>query len=94
MCLIQPSPIGLGLYVKAYLVNFAGGDVVFIGAVGIFLQTKDTKESHDLDFAAAKELSSDFLDSKQYFVRRVGGKDHSARIQGRHIHKRRQWNTC
>lgn len=51
------------------------GDVIFIGAVGIFLQTKETRESHDLDFAVAKELSPEFLDSKRYFVRRVGGKE-------------------
>jgi hypothetical protein len=50
------------------------GDVVFIGAVGIFLQTKATRESHDLDFAVAKELSAKILEDKRYFVRMVNGK--------------------
>lgn len=47
------------------------GDVVFIGAVGIFLQTKTTRESQDLDFATAKELPAELLDEKRYFIRRV-----------------------
>lgn len=51
------------------------GDVIFIGAVGIFLQTKETRESHDLDFAVAKELSSEFLESKQYLIHRISGKE-------------------
>ena len=51
------------------------GDVVFIGAVGIFLQTKATRESQDLDFAVAKELPVELLDEKRYFVRKVKGKE-------------------
>jgi hypothetical protein len=51
------------------------GDVVFIGAVGIFLQTKATRESQDLDFAVAKELPAEMLDEKRYFVRKVKGKE-------------------
>lgn len=51
------------------------GDVVFIGAVGIFLQTKTTRESQDLDFATAKELPAELLDEKRYFIRRVKGKE-------------------
>ena len=50
------------------------GDVVFIGAVGIFLQTKATREQ-DLDFAVAKELPAELLDEKRYFVRKVKGKE-------------------
>lgn len=51
------------------------GDVVFVGAVGIFLQTKATRESHDLDFAVANELPAELLDEKQYFMRKVKGKE-------------------
>jgi hypothetical protein len=51
------------------------GDVVFIGAVGIFLQTKTTRESQDLDFAVAKELPAEVLDKKSYFMRKVKGKE-------------------
>lgn len=51
------------------------GDVVFIGAVGIFLQTKATRESQDLDFAVAKELPAEFLDEKKYFMRKLKGKE-------------------
>ena len=51
------------------------GDVVFIGAVGIFLQTKATRESQDLDFAVGKELPAELLDEKRYFVRKVKGKE-------------------
>ena len=50
------------------------GDVVFVGAVGIFLQTRSTRESHDLDFAVAEELPAEMLDDKQYFVRNTKGK--------------------
>lgn len=46
--------------------------VVFIEAVGIFLQTKATRESQDLDFAVTKELPAEMLDDKRYFVRKVG----------------------
>jgi hypothetical protein len=51
------------------------GDIVFIGAVGIFLQTKATRESQDLDFAVVKELPAEILDEKQYFMRKVKGKE-------------------
>jgi len=51
------------------------GDVVFVGAVGIFLQTKATRESQDLDFAVARELPVELLDEKRYFVREVRGKE-------------------
>lgn len=51
------------------------GDVIFVGAVGIFLQTKATRESQDLDFAVAKELPAELLDEKRYFVRKVKGKN-------------------
>ncbi|AIC16411.1 hypothetical protein [Nitrososphaera viennensis] len=51
------------------------GDVIFVGAVGIFLQTKATKESQDLDFAVAKELRAELLDERGYFVRKTKGKE-------------------
>jgi len=51
------------------------GDVVFVGAVGIFLQTKATRESQDLHFAVSKELPAEMLDEKRYFVRKVKGKE-------------------
>lgn len=51
------------------------GDIVFVGAVGIFLQTKATRESQDLDFAVAKELPAELLDEKRYFVRKTKGKE-------------------
>lgn len=51
------------------------GDVVFVGAVGVFLQTKATRESQDLDFAVAKGLPAELLDEKHYFVRKAKGKE-------------------
>jgi hypothetical protein len=51
------------------------GEVIFVGAVGILLQTKATRESQDLDFAVAKELPAEMLDEKRYFVRKVKGKE-------------------
>ena len=51
------------------------GDVVFVGAVGMFLQTKATRESQDLDFTVARELPDELLDGKRYFVRKVKGKE-------------------
>lgn len=51
------------------------GDVIFVGAVGIFLQTKATRESQDLDFTVARKLPAELLDEKGYFVRRTKGKE-------------------
>ncbi|MGI0037249.1 MAG: hypothetical protein ACRD99_02685 [Nitrososphaera sp.] len=51
------------------------GDVVFVGAVRIFLQTKATRESQDLYIAVAKELPAELLYGKRYFVRKVKGKE-------------------
>lgn len=50
------------------------GDVVFIGAVAVMLHTKINRESADLDFAVAKDLTDEFLDEKEYFQFTENGK--------------------
>jgi len=45
------------------------GSVTFVGAVAVFLHTKNTRESQDLDFAVAKSISrEELLDKKYKFV--------------------------
>ncbi|MHB8602604.1 MAG: hypothetical protein ACYC6W_10275 [Nitrosotalea sp.] len=50
------------------------GDVIFIGAVAVMLHTKMTRESLDLDFVVAKELTNEFLEDKRYFKFEENGK--------------------
>lgn len=42
---------------EAVLVSEEIGDVTYVGAVAVFLHTKKTRESRDLDFAVASGLS-------------------------------------
>jgi len=42
------------------------GPVTFVGAVAVFLHTKNTRESQDLDFAIAKPITRDELLDKGY----------------------------
>lgn len=45
------------------------GPVTFVGAVAVFLHTKNTRESQDLDFVIAKPISrEELLDKKYRFV--------------------------
>ncbi len=63
------------LLTEAVKITHDLGEVVFVGAVGLFLQTKATRESQDLDFAVAKEVSVELLDEKRYFLHREKGKE-------------------
>lgn len=42
------------------------GPVTFVGAVAVFLHTKNTRESQDLDFAVARNISRKELLGKKY----------------------------
>lgn len=51
---------------EALTVNEELGGVIFIGAIARYLHTNNLRESRDLDFAVAKPLSDEFLNSKGY----------------------------
>lgn len=51
------------------------GPVVFVGAIAVFLQTKNTRESQDLDFAIAKPITNEELEKKGYRIINDGGKE-------------------
>ena len=42
------------------------GGVIFVGAIARYFHTNNLRESQDLDFAVAKPLSDEFLNSKGY----------------------------
>ncbi|MDE1764633.1 MAG: hypothetical protein KGI27_00010 [Thaumarchaeota archaeon] len=45
------------------------GPVTFVGAVAVFLHSKNTRESQDLDFAIAKPIArEDLLDKRYRFI--------------------------
>lgn len=44
------------------------GPVTFVGAVAVFLHTKNTRESRDLDFAIAKQITREELLDKKYKI--------------------------
>lgn len=51
------------------------GPVTFVGAVAVFLHTKNTRESRDLDFAIAKQITREELLDKKYKTVTEGGKE-------------------
>jgi len=60
---------------EALLIKNDLGNVVFVGAVGVLAHTKFGRESLDLDFVAAEELSDEFLEEKEYFKHGERGKE-------------------
>lgn len=51
------------------------GDITFVGAVAVYLHTKKTRESQDLDFAIASPISSEDLLQKGYKKINRNGKE-------------------
>jgi predicted nucleotidyltransferase len=51
------------------------GDVVFVGAVAVYLYTKRTRTTRDLDFAVASKITNDKLTKKGYPIFQEKGKD-------------------
>ncbi|NHI04339.1 hypothetical protein DYY67_1197 [Candidatus Nitrosotalea sp. TS] len=54
------------------------GPVTFVGAVAVFLHTKNTRESQDLDFAIMKPITREKLLDKNYrFITENGREKHT-----------------
>jgi len=51
------------------------GPVTFVGAVAVILQTKELRQSQDIDFVIADEISNDELLNKQYKIVQENGKE-------------------
>lgn len=51
------------------------GPVTFVGAVAVILQTKELRQSQDIDFVIANEISNDKLLNKQYKIVQENGKE-------------------
>lgn len=51
------------------------GPVTFVGAVAVFLHTKNTRESQDLDFAISKPITREELLNKNYRIVTENGKE-------------------
>jgi len=51
------------------------GPVTFVGAIAVFLHTKNTRESQDLDFAIAKPITREELLDKGYNFFERNGKE-------------------
>jgi hypothetical protein len=49
--------------------------VVFIGAVAVYLHTNAGRESRDLDFVVASNITDEELDNKEYYIFSENGKD-------------------
>jgi hypothetical protein len=49
--------------------------VVFIGAVAVYLHTNIGRESRDLDFVVASNITNEELDKKKYYIFSENGKD-------------------
>jgi len=51
------------------------GSVTFVGAVAVILQTNEFRQSQDIDFVIANEISNEELIEKQYRIRQENGKE-------------------
>lgn len=51
------------------------GPVAFVGAVAVFLHTKNTRESRDLDFAISKAITREELLDKNYKIITENGRE-------------------
>lgn len=51
------------------------GPVTFVGAVAVILQTKELRQSQDIDFVIADEISNEELLNKQYKIVQENGKE-------------------
>ena len=49
--------------------------VVFVGAVAVYLHTNMGRESRDLDFVVASNITDEELDKKKYYIFSENGKD-------------------
>ncbi len=58
---------------EAVLITKDLGDVTFVGAVAVFLHTKKSRESKDLDFVVADQITREqFLHLKYKFINENG----------------------
>ena len=57
---------------EAVLITRDLGEVVFLGAVAVFLHTRSGRESQDLDFVIVTPLTDEQLERKGYSKRREG----------------------
>jgi len=60
---------------EAVIITKELGPVTFVGALAVFLHTKNTRESQDLDFAIAKSISREELIKKGYKFISANGKE-------------------
>jgi len=51
------------------------GPVTFVGAVAVILQTNELRQSQDIDFVIADEISNEELLNKQYKIVQENGKE-------------------
>lgn len=63
------------LIIEAVKITNELGSVTFVGAIAVFLHTKDTRESQDLDFAMATPLSRKELLDLDYTFISTNGKE-------------------
>lgn len=59
---------------EAIVVSNELGDVTYVGAIGVYLHTRKTRESQDLDFAVASGLSREDAIKKGGYTKRVENK--------------------
>lgn len=58
---------------EAVLITYDLGDATFVGAVAVFLHTKKSRESQDLDFVVAEQIPREkFLNLEYKFVEENG----------------------
>ncbi|MCH7969177.1 MAG: hypothetical protein IH841_08045 [Thaumarchaeota archaeon] len=60
---------------EAFNITKELGPVTFVGAVAVFLHTKNTRESRDLDFVIAKQITREELLNKDYKFITENGKE-------------------
>ena len=53
---------------EAVLITKDLGDATFIGAVAVFLHTKKSRESEDLDFVVAEQITDEEFENLKYII--------------------------
>lgn len=63
---------------EAVLITQDLGEVTFVGAVAVFLHTQKSRESQDLDFVVAEQITrEEFLNLNYRFVEENGKEKHT-----------------
>jgi len=60
---------------EAILITSELGNVVFVGAVAVYLYTRTNRPSRDLDFAVASKITNEELRMKGYEIFEENGKE-------------------